>query len=358
MQLLARLMDHVLAARRERRTHRRRDLRRYRRRGGRSVSRPRPCRPDRSVPRRPHLRRAAPHDDDGRRRPTSTRVAVDGTFDDCQAIVKGMFNHHAFRDRVSLSGVNSINWARIVAQAVYYFTAAVSLGAPQRKIAFTVPTGNFGDVYRRLRRLAHGAAGRPAGHRDQRQRHSRPDARHRHVRTARCGADHLAVDGHPGFVEFRTAAVRRLSPRRRRHTDLDGAARAIGAVYAVGVRLVRHSRAVSPPAAPTRRRSPRPSAPCCARPAVSSIRTRRSALPSPRRSRATRRCRWWCCRPRIRPSSPMRWRRPAGSGPRCPHGFPISMRRPERVTVLPADQAAVERFVLAASRAAQEGAAA
>jgi threonine synthase len=74
-------------------------------------------------------------------------VAIEGTFDDCQALVKAMFNHHAFRDRVRLSGVNSINWARIVAQAVYYFTAAVALGAPQRKIAFTVPTGNFGDVY-------------------------------------------------------------------------------------------------------------------------------------------------------------------------------------------------------------------
>ena len=58
-----------------------------------------------------------------------------------------MFNHHAFRDRVRLSGVNSINWARIVAQVVYYFTAAVALGAPHRKVAFTVPTGNFGDVY-------------------------------------------------------------------------------------------------------------------------------------------------------------------------------------------------------------------
>ncbi|HEU5444865.1 MAG TPA: threonine synthase, partial [Pseudolabrys sp.] len=74
-------------------------------------------------------------------------VAIEGTFDDCQALVKAMFNHHAFRDRVRLSGVNSINWARIVAQAVYYFTAAVALGAPHRKIAFTVPTGNFGDVY-------------------------------------------------------------------------------------------------------------------------------------------------------------------------------------------------------------------
>ena len=74
-------------------------------------------------------------------------VAVEGTFDDGQALVKAMFNHHAFRDRVRLSGVNSINWARIVAQAVYYFAAAAALGAPHRKVAFTVPTGNFGDVF-------------------------------------------------------------------------------------------------------------------------------------------------------------------------------------------------------------------
>jgi threonine synthase len=74
-------------------------------------------------------------------------LAIDGTFDDCQAIAKAMFNHHAFRDQVGLSGVNSINWARIAAQVVYYFTAAVALGAPHRKVAFTVPTGNFGDIY-------------------------------------------------------------------------------------------------------------------------------------------------------------------------------------------------------------------
>src|SRR5208283_1361665 len=71
-------------------------------------------------------------------------LAIEGTFDDCQAIVKGMFNHHGFRDRVRLSGVNSINWARIVAQVVYYFTSAVALGAPARIVDFTVPTGNFG----------------------------------------------------------------------------------------------------------------------------------------------------------------------------------------------------------------------
>jgi threonine synthase len=74
-------------------------------------------------------------------------IALTGTFDDCQDAVKAMFNNHAFRDRVRLSGVNSINWGRIVAQIVYYFTAAVSLGAPQRKVSFTVPTGNFGDIF-------------------------------------------------------------------------------------------------------------------------------------------------------------------------------------------------------------------
>ena len=74
-------------------------------------------------------------------------IALEGTFDDCQDAVKAMFNNHGFRDRVRLSGVNSINWGRIVAQIVYYFTAAVSLGAPQRKVSFTVPTGNFGEIY-------------------------------------------------------------------------------------------------------------------------------------------------------------------------------------------------------------------
>ena len=73
-------------------------------------------------------------------------IAVDGTFDDCQALVKAMFNHSGFRDALQLSGVNSINWARIAAQTVYYFTAAVALGAPHRPVSFSVPTGNFGDV--------------------------------------------------------------------------------------------------------------------------------------------------------------------------------------------------------------------
>ncbi|MQB20166.1 threonine synthase [Agrobacterium tumefaciens] len=74
-------------------------------------------------------------------------LAINGNFDDCQNLVKDMFNDTKFRDSVKLSGVNSINWARIMAQVVYYFTAAISLGAPDRKVSFTVPTGNFGDIF-------------------------------------------------------------------------------------------------------------------------------------------------------------------------------------------------------------------
>jgi threonine synthase len=74
-------------------------------------------------------------------------LAIEGNFDDCQNLVKDMFNDHGFRDRVSLSAVNSINWARIMAQIVYYFSSALSLGAPDRPVSFTVPTGNFGDIF-------------------------------------------------------------------------------------------------------------------------------------------------------------------------------------------------------------------
>ncbi|MEO1471152.1 MAG: threonine synthase, partial [Pseudomonadota bacterium] len=73
-------------------------------------------------------------------------LAVEGTFDDCQAIVKAMFTDHAFRDEMRLGAVNSINWGRVLAQVVYYFTAGVALGAPARPVSFSVPTGNFGDI--------------------------------------------------------------------------------------------------------------------------------------------------------------------------------------------------------------------
>jgi threonine synthase len=146
MQLLARLMDHVLAARGERRTI---VVATSGDTGGAAVEAFR----DKSQVDLIVLFPTGRISGVQRRMMTTAEaanihaVAIDGTFDDCQAIVKGLFNHAAFRDRVHLSGVNSINWARIVAQTVYYFTAAVTLGAPDRKVAFTVPTGNFGDIY-------------------------------------------------------------------------------------------------------------------------------------------------------------------------------------------------------------------
>ena len=74
-------------------------------------------------------------------------IAVEGTFDDCQEIIKGMFNDTELRRHLNLAAINSINWARIMAQIVYYVYAAVNLGAPDRAIGFAVPTGNFGNIY-------------------------------------------------------------------------------------------------------------------------------------------------------------------------------------------------------------------
>lgn len=74
-------------------------------------------------------------------------LAVEGSFDDCQDLVKALFNDHGFRDEVGLSAVNSINWARIMCQIAYYFWAGVQLGAPDREVSFSVPSGNFGNVY-------------------------------------------------------------------------------------------------------------------------------------------------------------------------------------------------------------------
>jgi threonine synthase len=146
MQLLGRLMNHVLAARGERTTI---VVATSGDTGGAAIEAFRGSARTDVYVLFPHGRIS-----DVQRRMMTTvaddnvhALAIEGTFDDCQAIVKGLFNHHAFRDQVRLSGVNSINFARIVAQVVYYFTAAVALGAPARKVAFTVPTGNFGDVY-------------------------------------------------------------------------------------------------------------------------------------------------------------------------------------------------------------------
>ena len=79
--------------------------------------------------------------------PNIHNIAIDGSFDDAQAMVKRMFVDPDMTGSYRISAVNSINWARLMAQVVYYFAAALQLGAPQRKVAFAVPTGNFGDVF-------------------------------------------------------------------------------------------------------------------------------------------------------------------------------------------------------------------
>lgn len=81
------------------------------------------------------------------RAPNVYNIAIDGSFDDAQAMVKRMFGDEEVTGRFNIGAVNSINWARLMAQVVYYFAAALQLGAPQRKAAFSVPTGNFGDVF-------------------------------------------------------------------------------------------------------------------------------------------------------------------------------------------------------------------
>ena len=143
-------------------------------------------------------------------------LAIEGTFDDCQAIVKGLFNHHAFRDQVALSGVNSINWARIVAQAVYYFTAAVALGAPHRKRRVHGADRQF------RRRLSPAIVASRMGLPVERLVIA-TNVNDILARTLATGTyeprdvmrDHLALDGHPGRVQFRAHPVRSLWPRRQ-----------------------------------------------------------------------------------------------------------------------------------------------
>lgn len=81
------------------------------------------------------------------RAPNVHNIAIDGSFDDAQAMVKRIFADDNVTAKLRIGAVNSINWARLMAQVVYYFAAALQLGGPDRKIAFSVPTGNFGDVF-------------------------------------------------------------------------------------------------------------------------------------------------------------------------------------------------------------------
>jgi threonine synthase len=356
MQLLARLMDHALAARGERRTV---VVATSGDTGGAAVE----AFGDRSQVDLVVLFPRGRISDVQRRMMTTAAaanvhtVAVDGTFDDCQAIVKGLFNHAAFRDRVRLSGVNSINWARIVAQAVYYFTAAASLGAPHRKVAFTVPTGNFGDIYAgyvalrlglpvdRLivatnvndiltRTLASGA-------------YELRDV----VRTTSPSMDIQVASNFERLLfdayERDGKAVRRLmdalaqsrqfvlsAPALAHIRSFFSAGRADEDEVAATMRTVRRETGnfVDPHTAVGI--------------AVAEKETRDPAVPMVVLSTAHA------------AKFPDAVEAACGVRPQLPQWLSDLHQRPERVTALPADQSAVERFVLATSRAAQEGAAA
>ena len=149
--------------------------------------------------------------------PNVGNVAIEGTFDDCQDLVKAMFADAPFRQEMHLSAVNSINWARIAAQVPYYVAAALALGAPDREVAFSVPTGNFGNILAAwvARRMGLPVARLIAGS-------NRNDILARFLASndmsiAGGGAEPVAEHGHPGQFKFRAPAVRIAGSRRRRH---------------------------------------------------------------------------------------------------------------------------------------------
>ena len=146
--------------------------------------------------------------------PNVHAVAIEGTFDDCQALVKAMFNDLAFRDRVQLAAVNSINWGRIVAQLTYYFVAGAALGGPQPAHALLGADRQLRRRVRRLVRQGHRPAGGAAGDRNQRERHPPPRVEHRHVLAVGRGRDHVPLDGHPDLLQLRALPVRGRRARR------------------------------------------------------------------------------------------------------------------------------------------------
>jgi threonine synthase len=284
-------------------------------------------------------------------------LAIEGTFDDCQALLKAMFNHHAFRDRVRLSGVNSINWARVVAQAVYYFTAAVALGNPQRKIAFTVPTGNFGDVY----------AGYVA------QRMGLP-------------IDRLVVATNVNDILVRTLAtgnyeIREVVPTTSPSMDIQVSSNFERLLFDAYGRDGKAVAALMGSLAQSRSFS-------VSAPALKMIRALFTAGRADEEESAAEMRAWmreanYCADPHTAialavaekeardPAVPMvvlSTAHPAkfpqaveaacGVAPKLPDWLADLGTRKERITVLPADQGAVERYVASASRAAREGAAA
>ena len=195
-------------------------------------------------------------------------LAVRGTFDDCQDLVKAMFDDVPFRQELRLSAVNSINWARVVAQAVYYVWAALRLGAPDRPVAFAVPTGNFGNVY--AGRVA-AAIGLPVDRLVVATNEN--DILARFLATGRYERGTVVATTSPSMdiqvaSNFERLLLELEGGRCRPHARPHAGLRAERRLHAGR----RRCRTCSPAAAPIRRRSQRPSPPRCAPPASWSTR--------------------------------------------------------------------------------------
>jgi threonine synthase len=284
-------------------------------------------------------------------------VAVTGTFDDCQALVKGLFAHQGFRERVRLSAVNSINWARIAAQSVYYAVAAIAVGAPHRRVAFAVPTGNFGDVF-----AGYGAMrmGLPVARLTVATNLN--DILVRALETGRYAVRDVVATASPSMdiqvasnferllfevYDRQAAAVRSLMSglSHARHFVIAPAAlAAIRAHFAAG-------RADEEETAATMR----------------TVRRETGYLLDPHSAVAFAVAEKDTAEPEtpiivLATAHPAKFpdavERATGIRPALPDWLAELPHRPERVTVLPVDQPAVERFIVNISRAAREGAAA
>ena len=143
-------------------------------------------------------------------------IAIQGSFDECQAIMKEIFNDLPFKTQHRLGAVNSVNWARLLAQIVYYVYATLALDDGGRKrVSFSVPTGNFGDIFAGYLALKMGSADRPADLRDERERHSVGVLQHRLVSTRSRSPDDQPVDGHSGCEQLRTLPLSANGSRQR-----------------------------------------------------------------------------------------------------------------------------------------------
>ena len=337
--------------------HRGRDLGRYRRRGGRGVPRQQAGRRDRALSAWPHLRRAAAHDDDAERAERACardRGHVRRLPGDREGPVQSSW---LSRPRAALRRqLDQLGAHRRAGGLLLHRGGRARRAAPQSRLH-----GADGKFRRRVRRLcgdAHGVAGRAAGRRHQRQRHPGAHAEDRHLRGARRDGDRVALDGHPGLVQFRAAAVRRLRSRSCAGARADGIARAIAPLHhrAAAARrnpLALHRR--SRRRGRDRRHHPHGAARGWL---PASIRTPPLRSRSPRRKHRDPRGADGGAVDRASGEISRRGQSRVRIRPALPDWLATSTTRPERVTVLPNDQGAVEKFILAASRAAREGAAA